>query len=72
MVLKQAFDEAGPRTLTQWWNDRRNPVQWYTFWIAIWVLIMTVFFGLVQSVEGALQVYFSWKALLSQPLAGEG
>ena len=63
VVLKQAFDEAGPRTLRQWWNDRRNPAQWYTFWVAACVFFMTVFFGIVQSVEGALQVYLTWKAL---------
>lgn len=32
VVLKQVFDEARPNTLGQWWNDRRNGVQWYTFW----------------------------------------
>ncbi|KAG7293477.1 hypothetical protein NEMBOFW57_003528 [Staphylotrichum longicolle] len=63
VILKQAFDESSPRGLRQWWNDRRNSVQWYTFWVAILVFVMTLFFGLVQSVEGALQVYLSWKAL---------
>jgi hypothetical protein len=63
VILKQAFDESSPRGLRQWWNDRRNSVQWYTFWVAILVFVMTVFFGLVQSVEGALQVYLSWKSL---------
>ncbi|KAF2126636.1 hypothetical protein P153DRAFT_388669 [Dothidotthia symphoricarpi CBS 119687] len=57
VVLKQVFDEATPRTLSQWWHDRRNGVQWYTFWIAIVVLGFTLFFGLIQSIEGALQVY---------------
>ncbi|KAH8882189.1 hypothetical protein GQ53DRAFT_734312 [Thozetella sp. PMI_491] len=59
VVLKQVFDESRPSTLSQWWYDRRNGVQWYTFWVAIIVLALTVFFGLVQSLEGALQV---WKA----------
>jgi len=63
VILKQAFDEASPRGLRQWWNDRRNSVQWYTFWVAILVFVITVFFGLVQSIEGALQVYLSWRAL---------
>ncbi|KAB5516997.1 hypothetical protein GE09DRAFT_979415, partial [Coniochaeta sp. 2T2.1] len=63
VILKQAFDDSSPRTLNQWWNDRRNSVQWYTFWVAIMVFIMTVVFGVVQSVEGALQTYFSWRAL---------
>ncbi|KAJ4141787.1 hypothetical protein NW768_001005 [Fusarium equiseti] len=57
IILKQVFDEARPNTIWQWWHDRRNGVQWYTFWVAILVLVLTVFFGLVQSIEGALQVY---------------
>jgi hypothetical protein len=63
VILKQAFDESHPRTLSQWWLDRRNGVQWYTFWVAILVFIVTIFFGIVQSVEGALQVYLSYQAL---------
>ncbi|KAL6709127.1 hypothetical protein ACN47E_001943 [Coniothyrium glycines] len=63
VVLKQLFDEATPRTISQWWHDRRNGVQWYTFWVAVLVLTLTVFFGVVQSVEGALQVYGTFKGL---------
>ncbi|RYP10746.1 hypothetical protein DL765_008014 [Monosporascus sp. GIB2] len=54
MGLKDAFDEARPSTIAQWWNDRRDGVQWYTLWLAMG---FTVFFGLVQSIEGAIQVY---------------
>ncbi|KAK2040593.1 hypothetical protein LZ31DRAFT_474142 [Colletotrichum somersetense] len=61
IILKQAFDESSPRTLTQWWNDRRNSVQWYTFWVAIMVFTFTLFFGFIQSVEGALQVWLAWE-----------
>lgn len=57
VILKQAFDQSRPSTICQWWHDRRNGVQWYTFWVAIVVLFLTIFFGLVQSIEGALQVY---------------
>ncbi|KAJ6437088.1 putative transcriptional regulatory protein [Purpureocillium lavendulum] len=32
--LKQVFDDSSPQTLLQWWWDRRNGVQWYTFWVA--------------------------------------
>jgi hypothetical protein len=63
VILKQALDESRPRTLSQWWFDRRNGVQWYTFWVAILVFLVTIFFGLVQSIEGALQVYLSYEAL---------
>jgi hypothetical protein len=61
-MLKELLDEAEPRTLSQWWYDRRRGPQWYTFWVAVVVLVITVFFGLVQSIEGALQVYLAWHA----------
>jgi hypothetical protein len=57
VILKQAYDQSRPSTLWQWWYDRRNGVQWYTFWVAAVVLFLTILFGLVQSIEGALQVY---------------
>ncbi|CAH0035323.1 unnamed protein product [Clonostachys rhizophaga] len=52
--LKELFDSAKPRTMRQWWNDRREGTQWYGLWVAVG---FTVFFGLVQSIEGAIQVY---------------
>lgn len=57
IILKQAFDESRPAKLSQWWYDRRDGYLWYTFWVAVFVLCWTIFFGLVQSIEGALQVY---------------
>jgi len=57
IILKQAFDQSRPATISQWWYDRRNGVQWYTFWVAAVVLFLTIFFGMAQSIEGALQVY---------------
>jgi hypothetical protein len=69
-ILKQVFDEAQPKTISQWWYDRRNGVQWYTFWVAVLVLALTIFFGVIQSVEGGLQVYISFLAL--PPRSGGG
>jgi hypothetical protein len=62
VILKQVFDEAEPSNFTQWWRDRRRHVQWYTFWVAVLVLLLTVVFGLVQCIEGALQVWLAFKA----------
>ena len=56
-ILKQVFDEAEPSTIAQWWSDRRRRVQWYTFWVAAIVLTLTILFGMIQCLEGALQVY---------------
>jgi len=63
VILKEAYDESRPKTLPQWWYDRRNGEQWYTFWIAVLVFVVATTFGVVQSVEGALQVYLSYRAL---------
>jgi hypothetical protein len=57
VTLKQEFDQSRPSTISQWWLNRRNGVQWYTFWVAVLVIFLTVFFGLIQSVLSALQVY---------------
>jgi hypothetical protein len=59
IVLKQAFDDAEPRTVRQWWYDDRKKVQWYTFWVAALVLLLTVVFGVIQSVTAMLQ---TWKS----------
>ncbi|KAF4978536.1 hypothetical protein FDECE_18199 [Fusarium decemcellulare] len=63
VILKQAFDESQPKTLSQWWLDRRNRVQWYTFWVAVLVFVMTIIFGVIQSLTGILQVHLSYQAL---------
>jgi hypothetical protein len=57
VILKEVYDEARPNTLSQFWCDRRNGVQWYTFWVAVGVVLLTIIFGFVQCIEGALQVY---------------
>lgn len=60
IILKDMFDETEPSGISQWWYDRRHGVQWYTFWVAILVLFLTIFFGLIQCIEGALQVYLAF------------
>lgn len=62
VIIKQAFDDSEPKTIRQWWEDRRKPVQWYNFWLAVTLIAgRTIFFGLVQSIEGALQVYKAYR-----------
>jgi hypothetical protein len=54
IILKQAFDESSPQTSGQLWNDRRNPVQWFTIWLAILVFFVAVFLGLAQCILSCL------------------
>jgi hypothetical protein len=53
IVAREAFDLSQPRGLLYFWRDDRNKVQWWTFWIAITVFLLT----LVGVIESALQVY---------------
>ncbi|KAI1330209.1 hypothetical protein F5Y16DRAFT_363428 [Xylariaceae sp. FL0255] len=58
VTLKEAFDDSQPRSLSQWWHDRRDVTQWYAVWVAVF---FTVFFGLIQSVVGILQLYKAYR-----------
>lgn len=59
-IIQKAYDDSEPKTLRQWWNDRRKKVQWYTFWVAILILMLTIIFGMIQSVTGIMQVYVAY------------
>ena len=64
VILKQTFDDVEPHTLRLWWYDDRKKVQWYTFWVAMLVLLLTIVFGLIQSIAGTVQ---AWAAVRSMP-----
>ena len=64
VMLKHAFDIAEPKSLSLLVYDDRKKLQWYTFWVAVLVLILTVFFGLIQSAAGIVQ---AWAAVRSLP-----
>lgn len=47
----------------QLWSDRRNPLQWYTFWFAVAILILTVIFGTTTTVLTFLQTWYTYQGL---------
>ena len=61
-TLKQAFDDSEPKSIWHWWRDDRRRVQWYTFWIAVIVLLLTIVFGLLQSITAIIQTAATMKA----------
>ena len=63
VILKQAFDESEPQTLSIWWHDDRKKVQWFTLWVAVLVLVLTIVFGIVTSVSGIVQAWASVRAM---------
>ncbi|KXH65593.1 hypothetical protein CSAL01_03235 [Colletotrichum salicis] len=45
-----------PRRLTDLWRDRRNPLQWYTFWAVLWVGGAGIVLAIIQTVLAGVQV----------------
>lgn len=63
LTIWEVFHRSQPSTVLQWWYDRRNIVQWWTFWVAFVVLTLTIVFGLISSVASIVQAWASVKSL---------
>ncbi|KAK7920705.1 hypothetical protein PG985_008727 [Apiospora marii] len=57
VILKQAFDESPPRTLSQWWHDDRNYERWWMFWVVVFLFLISTPLTIIQAIEGGIQVY---------------
>jgi hypothetical protein len=57
--LKDAVDEATSpsKALLKALSDRKQGDRWLNSWVALVAIGLTLFFGLVQSIEGAIQVF---------------
>jgi hypothetical protein len=55
VTLHEAYRKAKPTSLKQWWHDRRDSSQWTTFWLAVVAILLTLLFGLIQSISGIIQ-----------------
>lgn len=71
--LHGVFNQA-PRSILQLWYDRRNPLQWWTFWLAALIAVLTIVFGIISSYTGFQQLAIAEQAyklsvwqLCSQP-----
>jgi hypothetical protein len=51
-----------PRSILQMWHDRRNPMQWWTFWLAALIAFMTIVFGVISSYTGFKQTTLAEQA----------
>lgn len=48
-----------PSRVKDFWRDRRNPLQWYTFWAVLWVGGISIVLGALQLLVGIAQLYFA-------------
>jgi hypothetical protein len=56
VALSETFDRKMPTGPVQWWYDRRDMGRWWSYWLVMLGIFLTVLFGLIQSVTGILQV----------------
>jgi hypothetical protein len=56
IIIHAAFQRSKPTSLRQWYHDKRDGSQFYGFWLAVFAIILTLMFGLIQSITGILQV----------------
>lgn len=56
--LVELYDvfQQPPSTIFQMWHDRRNPMQWYTFWLAAFIAISSTVFGVIGCYIGFKQI----------------
>jgi hypothetical protein len=45
------------------WTDRRDRLQWYTFWFAVTILAFTLIFGIITIVLTAMQTAYAYESL---------
>lgn len=58
----EVVDEATPtsKALLKALKEKKKGDRWFNSWAAMVAISLTLFFGLVQSIEGAIQVYKSY------------
>jgi len=61
LAIEEAFESSKPKSVFQWWHDKRDMQQWWAFWLVVVGIFLTVLFGLIQSVTGIIQVVLASK-----------
>ena len=60
LLKLQAFNlRQQPNRMRDLWRDRRNALQWYTFWAVILIGGLSVVLAIVQCFVSAAQLYFT-------------
>lgn len=62
-ALRKHMDDRKPRDFWGLVHNRRNTLQYYTFWSVIAVGILSILLGLMSLAVGVLQAIFAYKAL---------
>jgi len=59
LALQEYNERQKPTRARDLWRDRRNPLQWYTFWAVIWVGSISIILGTLQLGVSIAQLYYA-------------
>ncbi|KAJ9490273.1 hypothetical protein VN97_g2978 [Penicillium thymicola] len=59
LTVQQYNLKQQPSRIRDLWRDRRNPLQWYTFWAVLWVGGISIFLSIFQLAAAIVQAYYS-------------
>jgi hypothetical protein len=62
LELYHAYQQP-PTSVLQMWHDRRNPMQWYTFWLAALIAVLSIVFGSLGTYIGFKQIELAEKSI---------
>ena len=62
MELYHVFRQP-PTTVYRLWHDRRNPMQWYTFWLAVLIAVLSIVFGSLGTYIGFRQIQLAEQSI---------
>lgn len=59
LTLQHYNTRQQPSKVKDLWRDRRNPLQWYTFWAVLWIGGASMLLAVLQLLVGVAQLYFA-------------
>lgn len=58
-AIQSKYNDSRPRSLSQYWFDRRNRSEWAALWIAVLAFFIASVLGIISSVTSIVQVVVS-------------
>ncbi|KAH8703632.1 hypothetical protein BGW36DRAFT_443975 [Talaromyces proteolyticus] len=59
LILQRYNMRQQPSRVRDLWRDRRNPLQWYTFWAVLWIGGVSIILAVLQVLVGVAQIYLA-------------
>lgn len=72
LTIEREFNNSAPRSLKQWWKDRRRRREWFPFWVAAVVVLLTVVSLLLSLISAVVGVISAKEAVAARGDKNDG